>query len=50
MKDQQWFDEIKDVKLEKEFLDMDEYKHLKDVFEHFDSKGQAVGVEKAQEV
>lgn len=50
MKDQQWFDEIKDVKLEKEFLNMDEYKHLKDVFEHFDSKGQAVGVEKAQEV
>lgn len=41
---------MKDVKLEASHLDLDEYKHLENVYNYFTNKGQDVGIDKAQEV
>ena len=46
----QWFNDVTDIKLDKEMLDLDEYKHLKEVFEYFNNRNMDVGVNKAQEV
>ena len=50
IKDQQWYDPIKDVKLDEKYLELDEYKHLKDVYNHFNNKNIDIGVDKAQQV
>lgn len=50
LKKQQWFDEINDVKLDAKYLELDDYKHLKEVYDYFDNKGLSVGIKKAEEV
>lgn len=50
IKDQQWYDPIKDVKLDERYLELDDYKHLKDVYNHFNNKNIDIGVDKAQQV
>ena len=50
LKKQQWYDEIRDVKLTEELVNTDNYKHLKDVFERAKSKGFDIGINKAEQV
>ena len=50
LKEQQWYDSIKDVKLDEKYLELDDYKHLKDVYTFFDNKNLAIGINKAEEV
>lgn len=46
----QWYNDVTDVKLDKAMLDLDEYKHLKEVYDYFENKGMDIGANKAQEV
>ena len=50
LKQQQWYDEIRDVKLTKELVETENYKHLKDVFEDMKNRDLDIGVNKAEEV
>lgn len=50
LKQQQWYDEIRDVKLTKELVNTEDYKHLKTIFEDMQVRNLDIGVSKAEEV